>query len=239
MKQLLMVLILISTFLCTSVPVGADDYTSGIAAFQNREYEEALNYLNRAKDTVEGFYVHYLIGLCYLYLEEGELAREHFLYSLELDPSFYLGYINLARAEILLSNYQEGLGHLNTAIYLEENDYNVYHLQGRIYLNLKEWERAMDRFLKAQELAPENVYVLNNLGLSYIYLGFFTKARDVLEKAVEKRPSLPYIYNNLGIVYENLDQLEKALDSYSTALAIDPDHIHAQLNLLRLEERIR
>lgn len=235
MKTLIIMILLLLCSLFSPVYGVTDYYHLGVAAFQDDDYEGALIYLQEALGDKEDSYLYYLMGLSYLYLQEGVRARDRFKKSLELDPSFYLGYINLARTEILLENYQEGLALLNQALALEAHDFAVYHLKGRIYLNLKEWDEARDYFLKALELNPNNVYILNNLGLSYIYLGSFIEARRVLEAAIAKDPPLPYIYNNLGIVYENIGEIGKALSSYQRALEVDPDHFHARLNLLRLQ----
>lgn len=231
-------IVLLSFFYVSPIQGEVDYFHRGIQSYQEENFEEAVFYLKEALTIQEDSYLHYLLGLTYLQLEEGELARASMEESLVLDPSFYLAYINMARAEILLENYEEGLLFLDKAISLEDNDFAVYHLKGRIYLNLNRWERAKENFLRARELDPGNIYVLNNLGLSYIYLGLFSLAREVLEEAARKDAPLPYLYNNLGIVYENLDLFDKALASYRIALEIDPHHFHARLNYGRLQERI-
>lgn len=231
-----LLLLLLLLFSVQPLAAEMDYYSRGVTLFQEGEYEEALTYLKEALQRDESDYLHYLIGLSYLNLEKGELAKESIEKSLELNPSFYLGYINLARAKILLEEYPEGLAALEEATLLEAKDYSVYHLKGRIYLNMANWERAKESFLKAKELAPNNIYVLNNLGLSYIYLGLYSSAKDVLEEAIEKDPPLPYIYNNMGVVYERLGLKEEALASYREALNLDPDHYQALLNYRRLQE---
>ncbi len=202
------------------------------------DFQEAESLFIELKEREEfGWEANFYLGMIYLQRDQLEEADRFMQQAYNLRPDNYFSLVNYAR--IL---YREG--HLDEASAMldqvsEENrttTESYFNTRGLLAMAGEEYEKAIEYFLRAIDINPENYYVLNNLGLALIRTGDFQEAKTHLEKAVEQDPQEAFIYNNLGIVYENLNQLEAARESYERAVELN--HQQAEQNLKRVTEKL-
>ena len=114
------------------------------------------------------------------------------------------------------------------AIELDPEFVNAYNNRGYAYINLGEYQKAIDDCSKAVEIDPKLASAYNNRGVAYINLGKYQKAIDDCSKAIEIDPKLANAYNSRGNVYVvGLGKYQKAIDDYSKAIELNPSFASA------------
>lgn len=108
------------------------------------KHQEAIDVLKRAlslaEDTAD---IYSLIGMEYLFLDQFDLARDHFMKCLEANPEDYASLYNIIYCFDFLDKNNEAIEYLNN--YLDKNPYCevAWHQLGRQYYELKEYEKAL------------------------------------------------------------------------------------------------
>jgi tetratricopeptide (TPR) repeat protein len=108
---------------------------------------------------------------------------------------------------------------------LNTNSNNIYALNnlGKIYLDSKEFEQAINLTKKAWKLNPKFYMAGNTLGDAYKQNGEIEKAETILKQVIEVNPKFELAYLNLGEVYflqKRYDDAEKLLKK---ALSLMPE----------------
>ena len=81
----------------------------------------------------------------------------------------------------------------------------------------KNFNKAIEYYLKAIELRPNDAHAYNNLGNSYKEIKKYSKAINAFQNAIILKPDYASAHYNLGIVYQKNKNFEIALDSYRKA----------------------
>lgn len=111
------------------------------------KHQEAIDILKRAlslaEDTAD---IYSLIGMEYLFLDQFDLARDHFMKCLEANPEDYASLYNIIYCFDFLDKNNEAIEYLNS--YLDKNPYCevAWHQLGRQYYELKEYEKALSAY---------------------------------------------------------------------------------------------
>ncbi len=91
-----------------------------------------------------------------------------------------------------------------------------------------DFSKALDAYLDAVRLAPDNSSYLNMAGLSYHILAHYNKAIEYYEKALksdlktlgEGHPKVAIRWNNLGEAWREKGEYDKAIEYYEKALSV-------------------
>lgn len=212
-----------------------DHFKEGQGSYSNGDYAEACRAFDGAiARNADNYYLHYMLGMSQWKGGRPERAAESLNRSIELNPSFVKGWVNLARVRRELEDPLEAVALCEKALAIDDSCDAAWNVAGLAYLDTGDRDKAIDCFTKAVSLNPENAFALNNLGLTYIYEERFDKALLPLEQAVEIAPGVAFMHNNLGIVYENLGRTEEAAHQYAAAVDTPSGHAKAQANLRRV-----
>jgi tetratricopeptide (TPR) repeat protein len=95
--------------------------------------------------------------------------------------------------------------------------------QGRQAVLNRDFQAAIDAFMKVIAIEPNNVKALYNLGYSYRQTGDKDKAIEFSERAVQADPDQLYVHQNLGFAYEDADQMDKAMSEFEEELRRHPE----------------
>jgi type IV pilus assembly protein PilF len=71
---------------------------------------------------------------------------------------------------------------------------------------------ALENYLKAEKLDPENAYIKDELAQVYRDLGQYQKALEYFKEAIVLKPRFPEAQNNLGALYFQLKQYDLAIE---------------------------
>ena len=129
----------------------------GKALIAREHYEEALNYLDDALESVDQNNV--------------QLVNKIF--------------VNRGAAFQKLNNFQEALSNYSKAIDIDKTNPNVFVYRGNLYYKRENYENALDDFNKVLELDPNNHVAQYNVGMCHFRQGDKLNACDAFHKACE------------------------------------------------------
>jgi len=112
-----------------------------------------------------------------------------------------------------------------------EDDY--IYIKGRVLLELKRYDEAIECYKKLRERNPENLDYRYKLACTY---GLNNKQHDaiqILEEINKQTPGMLYIVKKLGHAYDQIKEYKKARAFFNYALKLDPDD---QITRKRVEE---
>ena len=182
-----------------------------------------------------------------IYKENGELkkALSSFQTSVEVNPSFFDGYIALGLAYASTSN-PLAVDYYNSAISLNprsvEAKYNLAMYYQELFLEEPAARKiALEKSLALYETIIEidslNASAAFNQGFIYLeYLGGYSKAEYWFSQAIEALPYYHQAFYNRGLARESLDKNTDALEDYEMALKLQPDYTSAALAKSRVLE---
>ena len=130
-----------------------------------------------------------------------------------------------------------------------------YRDLGERYLANDQSSQALEQFLKAKEIYPDDPILHYDLALVYVEKRRFDKAESHLKEAIRLKPDYSDAYNYLGVLYYRKGEVDLAIESYKKALDnmlyVNPQFTHLNLGvaylsrkdyrkaILHLEEAIR
>jgi type IV pilus assembly protein PilF len=107
-------------------------------------------------------------------------------------------------------------------------------------LEAGQYPQALQELLTANQLAPDNPEILNNLGLAYYVRGKYFEAIENISKALKYKPSFSEARNNLGRVLIDSGKYDQA-QSELQRVAVDltyptPEKVQTNLGLLYIKK---
>ncbi|SNZ07829.1 Tetratricopeptide repeat-containing protein [Persephonella hydrogeniphila] len=138
-------------------------------------------------------------GKVFLYFGRFEEAEEDFKKVIQLNPSFKDVYSYLAQIEIQRGNDQKAMEYLNEVS--SGGDYKYYYNLGKIFLNAKNYDAAIENFTKALE---DNKYLVDGYYLrskAYEAIGKYKEALEDLKKAATLTPEEKKFFTDMAKVY--------------------------------------
>ena len=87
--------------------------------------------------------------------------------------------------------------------------------KGDKHYSSKEYKRALEAYLAAQEMNPDDAYLNFKIGLTYLYSETKSKAATYIDKAYRLNPAVnPDIDYHLGIAFQNTNSFQKAIEHF-------------------------
>jgi predicted O-linked N-acetylglucosamine transferase (SPINDLY family) len=120
---------------------------------------------------------------------------------------------------------------LATHLKRSANDVEAWSLISKLYLQQRDYARAMTSAATAVRLDPANSQALYTLGRAHRGNGTLDSAEDCYRKALALTPEQPDILTSLGVLLRARGATEEAIALYRRALAINPGHAEAANNL--------
>jgi tetratricopeptide (TPR) repeat protein len=111
-------------------------------------------------------------------------------------------------------------------------------IAGYAYSQLRDYQRAADRFQQAVRLSPEDVDAWNLLAQAYRSLGQPERAIRTLDNALRITRDSPVTWYLLGESYSDLKRPERAVGFYEQAVQRDPRFTEAVYGLGRAYARL-
>jgi tetratricopeptide (TPR) repeat protein len=127
----------------------------------------------------------------------------------EYNPDNYVGWTILGHINLDKENYDKAIGCYDNAIKADSNAFEPYSGLGMVYSAIGNYEIALDFYLKANEIKPDQGTVIGNLANLYDNTGNLSKAIELGEKATELAPDNSILFANLSIYYNKNGEIEK------------------------------
>jgi tetratricopeptide (TPR) repeat protein len=145
-----------------------DPASLGWAAYQRGDVETAARELTAAAaDSSAHPWVHYVLGLCHLALNEYPGAAREWEQVRVAVPDFEPVYFNLADAYMLQNHDAEAIRVLGDAAARWASDAEVFDARGVILLRAHAFDEAIDAFTRATKLAPGDPIGFYNLASAH------------------------------------------------------------------------
>jgi tetratricopeptide (TPR) repeat protein len=204
-------------------------------------------------------------------------AIEYHKEAVEIAPELYqnnaieMAYKNLSKICLGKTDYEKAKEYQKKAVevkrLLAEVAAMSYNSRGIVFLNNREYGKAINCFKKAVKIKPDysdaqknlnnidlekrkiieekeakkasEANLFNSMGLEYFQEKQYDKAIKYYKNAIKIKPDNAVAYNNLGTVYRIRKEYDKALECYGKALEISPNYTTAVNNMLMLKRLMK
>ena len=124
------------------------------------------------------------------------------------------------RYEQAITAYSDALTRIGT---LQPRHWVILYARAMTYDKLKRWEDAERDLLRANELSPDQAFLLNYLGYSWIDRGVnLERGKAMIQRAVELKPTDGYIIDSLGWALYRLEDFPGAVTNLERAVELKP-----------------
>jgi tetratricopeptide (TPR) repeat protein len=147
-------------------------------------------------------------------------------------------YTEKAREFRIKGDSQNALKEQLKAVEANPNDDDSLMLLGGIYIELKQYDKAVEVLQKSTAINSKNGSAYYLLAWALEELNKNKEALEAIKKAVEIRPNEVSYIVSLGANYEEVGDRKAAKESFEKALKLNPDYIPAiyWLGTLEAEE---
>lgn len=186
-------------------------------------HEAAVALLGKALElTDDGFDIHSLLGMEYLFMDNYELARDNFIKCVDFDPEDYSALYNVIYCFEFLEEYDGAIQYLND--YLERNPYCdvAWHQLGKMYFYKKMYNEALTAFDFAIISDDTFIGAYFEKGKVLEKLGRFNEAIENYESTIEMDDPTSHAYLRIGKCHEKLKNDELAKYYYYQTVHEDP-----------------
>ena len=140
-----------------------------------------------------------------------------------------ISYYNSSKDNYHSKQYKKALINILIYIKLVPNNPKAYLLKGKIYMNLNEFEKSLNSFLKSHKLGETGIEILYGIARAYKELYKFDEALKYYNKALEMDPSAKSYYLYAKCLY-SMGKKEYAIEIYNKAIQINPNYLEAYFN---------
>lgn len=207
-------------------------YERAEALIDNRRYKLAIEELQKLKATKgDDAFLYLLLTVCYHELGDIVSAISAGTKAIELEPSNYYCFYNLAKVYCLAEDYEEALEMVHTAITIRPNDEDVHYLLARIHFDRGAYKQANIAINKALEINPNAATTLGVKARILIELNQLEEAAIFTQKSLEKDPTNAHNHLVYGNLLCSQKKWKEAQVAYLDALRIEPDFEQASYGL--------
>ncbi|MGM0608062.1 MAG: protein kinase domain-containing protein [Candidatus Muiribacteriota bacterium] len=183
MKKIIFTFILINIVLITYASSVDKHLIDGIQAYQNREFQKAINHFNRAIDLSPRVgEAYYYLGL--IYYRENELARaeRNLKKALEIDPRWSSVLEKLGQIYYEQGRDEQAKKTFSDALKFNENSKEALEFFSEYYYNKKEFDKAEEFLIRLEENSSLSAELSKMLGLIYLKRQHYDKALTFLNR---------------------------------------------------------
>lgn len=210
----------------------------GELRFRERDYDSALEFLNRAlgSDTklVEAYKQRARI---FLDLGEPTRAGSDLTQAARLDPAD--GEILLLKGKSNLDRllYQEAADDFGRAVSSLPGDVRPFFYRALAYIRLTEYSAALSDLDTVLKIKPNSPRALSMRGVAWFFLGQNARALHDFNLSVSLDSHDPVLLNNRGYFFYKTGDFSKAVEDFENALRVKDDYATAQINLECVKNR--
>jgi tetratricopeptide (TPR) repeat protein len=161
-----------------------------------------------------------------MYLNEGKYddAWNDLKRSLEIDPNFSATHANMSGYYQSIKNFEKAEDESDISIKLDPSKPYGYVQKGRIVRERKEYDNAINYFIKGLEADRYFYPAYNLIALTYLTQNKLDEASKWFIKGAKIRPEFPYFYYNYGRILTKQYRHYEALIQYQNAVNIDQEN---------------
>ncbi|KAL9643194.1 hypothetical protein ABK040_001682 [Willaertia magna] len=211
-------------------------FTIGFVGDKTGEDDLAIEMYNKTLSIYPGYAMaNNNIGIIY-HSENKELSRKYYKQSIEIDPSNFLSYYNIALTQ---SDMSEEITYYIMTLRLNPNYFSPWSNLARALGMMGNFQLSIDTAEVAMLLKKNDAATFCHRGYSYICLGKFREALNdywkcIIDLAYKER----FVYYNIVLCCDSLKENKKGLFCCSKMLEMDQDDDWALQNRAKFYERL-
>jgi tetratricopeptide (TPR) repeat protein len=205
----------------------ADNYNKGITANTTMNYQEAVEFFEKAvavlPDDAKG-YVN--LGVAYSMLDDTDKALDAFRRGVEADPTSVDAWRNLAITHQVKRDYVSAKEAFGKVVELAPDDSDGLFSLGDMYFNDKDFDKALQYYDQAAETRGDDAALQYQIGATNFSLENYTEAGQGFQRAAAlARDKDPELYKdamfNLGVAYIKMEDYDAAISTLELVLQIE------------------
>src|SRR6516225_2179190 len=114
----------------------------------------------------------------------------------------------------------EALAEIAPVLKADPKNADVWDVQGKLYMDKKDWRQAADSFNRSLEL-KSNVIVAYALATAYLNQGDKTKAEVIFKQLTDATGDRASLHIMIGRAYQNAGMMDDAVREFNRAAALD------------------
>jgi tetratricopeptide (TPR) repeat protein len=186
-------------------------------------HEAAVVLLKKALEMTEDSYdIYALLGMEYLFMDDFERAKTHFMKCVSFDEQDYSSLYNVIYCFEFLEDYEGAIQYLND--YLERNPYSqvAWHQLGKQYFTIKMFEEALSAFDFAIIADDTFIGAYFEKGKVLEKLGKYNEAIENYETTIKIDDPTSHAYLRIGKCHEKLKNYDLAKFYFYQTVHEDP-----------------
>jgi tetratricopeptide (TPR) repeat protein len=204
-------------------------FKAGEEFHRTLNYEDAIEQYTKAIDLdpdLERAYINR--AQVYAQMGDHELAARDFDRAQVFNKNDHELYYLSGKEWHLQGNNQIALAKINQAIMRKGNFLEAYQLRASLYMELEQYDNALDDYLKCIRLEDDEKGYYN-LAQVYEKLEMYKEAEESYNKSIAKNKRIPDTYYSLSKLQYYLKKYEEALSSVNKMLDIEPANLEGKL----------
>jgi tetratricopeptide (TPR) repeat protein len=144
--------------------------------------------------------------------------------------------VDLSIALFNTSQFKQAIARLDSAVAVNPQVAATYHMRGKCYFMLNEFDKAVADLQKALQLKPQDYDVAYTLALANLKLKQVPAAQKIFDRMLAELGNRPQLRILMGRAYRQTGFLPEAIDEFKKAIALDPrfPRVHYYLGLTYL-----
>lgn len=208
----------------------------GLALMRQGDFEGALTYFQKARNTTYGNHPYLFINMAIATahqakIEDSDIKRKKaerlYLHSIRIGSKFPQTHFRYADFLFKNGRTRDALKHVDRAIALAPANKEALELRARIV----EASMSAEHLLARQAEIASSPEDFLSLSLAYYKRGEYEKSIAAATSALALRPDYALAYNNICSAHNQTGNFEAAIRACEQALALKPDFTRARNNL--------
>lgn len=208
----------------------------GLLLCQNKQYEKATEYIEKAASLAPSAYLYTNLGGIYDRINRVDNAIDAYNKGLELENDNFNIIYGLGISHEKKNDYNTASIYYEKAKILQPNNHGLYSNLGICYIILDRPQEAINNLKKALELKPDDYNSYVNLGDLYKKIQLYSEAIDCYNNAINCDPNNYRAYLSLALTQLKTKDIKEAERTIEIILKIKPDEAEILLDLGLLYE---
>lgn len=207
-------------------------FISGVQAYLNGNYQEAITKFNQALQRDPNIDAAYY-ELSRIAYESGnmEKATENAQKAIDINPDNEYYYQYLAEAKGASGDYVEAANVYKELIKRKPKEYNYYYDWAYMLTKAEKYKEAIDVYNQLEQKTGVQEDLIFQKQPLYIKLGKVDDCIKDIEKLAKEYPEQTRYIALIGEVYKSNKMYDKAIDTYERILAKEPNNANALLSI--------
>jgi tetratricopeptide (TPR) repeat protein len=207
------------------------DLDDGIEAYENGEYDQAIELINQyIQEKPRDEKAYYFLGRCYFEMGDFDQAIEEYRKALNVSSKYWQAYYGLGQAFLEKDNYDEAERAFQDGLSKKDKP-EFYNGLGLVQLSKGMLKEADYSFRKAISMDEKNPEYHKNLGDVNFEKGVLVIAMQEYQTALELDSTMVEVYFNLAQAYLKQVRFNDAMEAFKAAIRVDPENKEAYLRL--------